>query len=150
VREVIKVKSVEARSLDGGIGYVRLKQFQSTSDGELTAPSTSFRAKGPLRGLVLDLRGNPGGLLDQAAKIADKFLTDGVIVSTVGASDGREEKRAKGPRHRADVPRGRARERHQRERERDRRRARSRTRTGRHRRRDDLRQRQRAARLPRT
>ncbi len=97
VREVIKVKSVEARSLDGGIGYVRLKQFQSTSTAELTAALDGFRAKGPLRGLVLDLRGNPGGLLDQAAKIADKFLTDGVIVSTVGASDGREEKRAKGP-----------------------------------------------------
>src|SRR5690606_36997843 len=47
-----------------------------------------------LRALVLDLRGNPGGLLDQAAKVADKFLEDGVIVSTVGMSEGREEKRA--------------------------------------------------------
>lgn len=97
VREVIKVRSVEARSLEGGIGYVRLKQFQSKSVEELSKALDEFRAKGPLRGLVLDLRGNPGGLLDQAARIADKFLTDGVIVSTVGASDGREEKRAKGP-----------------------------------------------------
>jgi len=44
--------------------------------------------------LVLDLRGNPGGLLEQAAKIADRFLEDGVIVSTVGTAEGREEKRA--------------------------------------------------------
>lgn len=97
VREVIKVKSVEARALEGGVGYVRLKQFQSSSMAELNLALEEFKSKGPLKGLVLDLRGNPGGLLDQAAKIADKFLTDGIIVSTVGASEGREEKRAKGP-----------------------------------------------------
>lgn len=96
-REVIKVKSVEARALEGGIGYVRLKQFQATSFAELEAALDDLRSKGPIKGLVLDLRSNPGGLLDQAARIADKFLTDGVIVSTVGASEGREEKRAKGP-----------------------------------------------------
>jgi carboxyl-terminal processing protease len=95
VREVIKVKSVESRALENGVGYVRLKQFQSTSMAELSLALKEFRAKGGLKGLVLDLRGNPGGLLDQAAKIADEFLTDGVIVSTVGASEGREEKRAK-------------------------------------------------------
>lgn len=96
-REVIKVRSIEARQLENGIGYVRLKQFQQSSTAELSIALDEFRAKGQLRGLVLDLRGNPGGLLDQAAKIADKFLTDGVIVSTVGASEGRDEKRAKGP-----------------------------------------------------
>ncbi len=96
-REIIKVRSVEHRALDQGIGYVRLKQFQATSFMELEAALDDLRAKGPLRGLVLDLRGNPGGLLDQAARIADKFLIDGTIVSTVGASEGREEKRAKGP-----------------------------------------------------
>jgi carboxyl-terminal processing protease len=96
-REVIKVRSVESRPLDGGIAYVRLKQFQQTSAAELDAALEAIRQKAPIRGLVLDLRGNPGGLLDQAAKIADKFLADGVIVSTVGASEGREEKRAKVP-----------------------------------------------------
>jgi carboxyl-terminal processing protease len=96
-RESIKVRSVESRALDGGVGYVRLKQFQATSFSELEAALDGFRSKGQLKGLVLDLRGNPGGLLDQAARIADKFLVDGVIVSTVGASEGREEKRAKGP-----------------------------------------------------
>jgi carboxyl-terminal processing protease len=97
MREVIKVRSVEFRALEQGIGYVRLKQFQATSTAELEAALDQLRQKGPIRGLVLDLRGNPGGLLDQAAKIADKFLLDGVIVSTVGASEGREEKRAKAP-----------------------------------------------------
>jgi carboxyl-terminal processing protease len=96
-REVIKVKSVESRALDQGVLYVRLKQFQQTSSTELEAALDDARQKGPIRGVVLDLRGNPGGLLDQAARIADKFLADGVIVSTVGASEGREEKRAKGP-----------------------------------------------------
>jgi len=96
-REVIKVRSVESHPLDNGIGYVRLKAFQQNSSAELDAALDDLRTKGPLRGLVLDLRGNPGGLLEQAARIADKFLADGVIVSTVGFSEGREEKRAKGP-----------------------------------------------------
>jgi carboxyl-terminal processing protease len=96
-REQIKVRSVEARMLDGSIGYVRLKQFQATSTGEIEAALSDFKSKGQLKGLVLDLRGNPGGLLEQAAKIADLFVADGVLVSTVGASEGRDEKRAKGP-----------------------------------------------------
>lgn len=96
-REIIKVKSVEAHPLDQGILYLRLKQFQQSSSAEVDAALDDARAKGPVRGLVLDLRGNPGGLLDQAARIADKFLVDGTIVSTVGASEGREEKRAKAP-----------------------------------------------------
>jgi carboxyl-terminal processing protease len=94
-REVIKVRSVESHPLEQGVGYVRLKQFQQSSSAELDAALDDLRSKGPIRGLVLDLRGNPGGLLDQAARIADKFLSEGTIVSTVGASEGREEKRAK-------------------------------------------------------
>jgi carboxyl-terminal processing protease len=96
-REVIKVRSVEYRAIEQGVGYVRLKQFQATSFAELDAALQDLSRKGAIRGLVLDLRGNPGGLLDQAARIADKFLVDGTLVSTVGASEGREEKRAKGP-----------------------------------------------------
>ncbi|MBW2454493.1 MAG: peptidase S41, partial [Deltaproteobacteria bacterium] len=53
-----------------------------------------IRDAGPLKGLVLDLRGNPGGLLDQAAKVADLFVQRGTIVSMVGASEGREDKKA--------------------------------------------------------
>ncbi len=94
LREVIKVRSVEARLLDGNVGYIRLKSFQQSSYDEVDAALTSFKEKGEMKGLVLDLRGNPGGLLDQAVKIADRFLKDGVIVATVGYSEGREERKA--------------------------------------------------------
>jgi carboxyl-terminal processing protease len=96
-RERITVKSVESHALEQGVGYVRLKQFQQSTSAELDAALDELRARGPIRGVVLDLRGNPGGLLDQAARVADKFLAEGTIVSTVGASEGREEKRAKAP-----------------------------------------------------
>jgi carboxyl-terminal processing protease len=94
VREVIRIKSVESRELAAGIGYVRLKQFQASTDDELGEALDGFRKTGAIKGLVLDLRGNPGGLLDQAARVADRFLSKGVIVATVGNSEGREEKHA--------------------------------------------------------
>ncbi|MBX3183258.1 MAG: PDZ domain-containing protein [Polyangiaceae bacterium] len=93
-REEIRIRSVEGRLLSPGIGYVRLRQFQSSTSRELEESLSQLRSKEPLRGLVLDLRGNPGGLLDQAAKVADQFLDSGVIVATVGNAEGREEKRA--------------------------------------------------------
>src|SRR5271154_1993940 len=89
-REVIHVASVEHRLLEGGIGYVRLKQFQANTTTDLQAALADMKKNGELKGLVLDLRGNPGGLLDQAAKVVDKFVEDGPIVATVGnPSDGR-------------------------------------------------------------
>ncbi len=94
VREVIRIKSVEQKLLQPGIGYVRLRQFQASSADELQEALNGFRDNGKLKGLVLDLRDNPGGLLDQAAKVTDTFISRGVIVSTVGGSEGRDEKRA--------------------------------------------------------
>jgi carboxyl-terminal processing protease len=96
-REIIKVVSVEHKLLDGNVGYVRLKQFQANTSSDLDRALTDLKkqAGGELKGLVLDLRGNPGGLLDQAARVADKFLHDGPIVATVGnPSEGRDEKNA--------------------------------------------------------
>ena len=94
-REVIRVASVEHRLLEGNIGYVRLKQFQANSYTDLEAALNDMRKNGELKGVVLDLRGNPGGLLDQAAKIADKWISEGPIVATVGnPNEGREEKLA--------------------------------------------------------
>jgi carboxyl-terminal processing protease len=93
MREVIHVASVEHKLLEGGVGYVRLKQFQANTTADLDAALDDLKHNGELKGLVLDLRGNPGGLLDQAAKVVDKFVEDGPIVATVGnPSDGREEK----------------------------------------------------------
>jgi carboxyl-terminal processing protease len=86
VRELIHVRAVESSLLPGGVGYVRLKQFQERADEEMAAALTHLQSEagGHLTGLVLDLRGNPGGLLDQAVKISDLFLSSGVIVTTVG------------------------------------------------------------------
>ena len=96
-REVIHVASVEHKLLDGGIGYVRLKGFQANTTSDMQAALADMKKNGELRGLVLDLRGNPGGLLDQAAKVVDTFVADGPIVATVGnPSEGREEKSAHG------------------------------------------------------
>jgi carboxyl-terminal processing protease len=94
-RETIHVASVEHKMLEGAdhVGYVRLKAFQANSSSDLDDALADLKKSGELKGLVLDLRGNPGGLLDQAAKIADKFIAEGPIVATVGnPSEGREEK----------------------------------------------------------
>jgi carboxyl-terminal processing protease len=94
-REVIKVQSVEHKALGDNIGYVRIKQFQANTAKDLDEALHELKKNGELKGLVLDLRGNPGGLLEQAARVADKFLTSGPIVATVGnpgAGEDREEK----------------------------------------------------------
>ena len=93
-RERIRVDSVVSKRLSNNVGYVRLKQFQATSTAEIRDALDAMRDQGELSGLVLDLRGNPGGLLEQAAKVGDLFLSRGTVVATVGASEGREEKRA--------------------------------------------------------
>jgi carboxyl-terminal processing protease len=96
-REVIHVASVDHKLLDGNIGYVRIKQFQANTTTDLQAALIDMKHGGELKGLVLDLRGNPGGLLDQAAKVVDTFVHEGPIVATVGnPSEGREEKVAHG------------------------------------------------------
>ena len=96
-REVIHVASVEHKLMDGGIGYVRIKQFQANTTADLEAALADMKKNGDLKGVVLDLRGNPGGLLDQAAKVVDTFVSEGPIVATVGnPSEGREEKSARG------------------------------------------------------
>lgn len=87
VRDFIRIVSVESKLFDGGYGYVRVKNFQDRTDRYLKKALDDLRAKarGELRGLVLDLRNNPGGLLDQAVRVADRFLPGGkTIVTTVG------------------------------------------------------------------
>jgi carboxyl-terminal processing protease len=80
-----EVKSVEGRLIEDGVAYIKIRVFSSTTDGALgdLLDQLSGRAKG-LRGLVLDLRRNPGGLLDQGVRVADRFIADGLIVKTVG------------------------------------------------------------------
>lgn len=83
-REVIVVASVAHKLLDGSIGYVRVKQFQNGTHDELLEAAAKLRKAngGELGGVILDLRNNPGGLVDEAASVADEFLIGGVIYTT--------------------------------------------------------------------
>jgi carboxyl-terminal processing protease len=85
-RELIRVQAVTARLLGDGILYVRLRAFQETTVAELrrALDRAATEREGGVRGLVLDLRDNPGGLLEQAVLVSDEFLARGVIVSTRG------------------------------------------------------------------
>jgi len=89
-REVIQVETVpQAHLLDGNVGYVKLSQFSANTTRDLaqSIQAQLTESGGKLEGLVLDLRGNPGGLLEQAIQVSDLFLSEGVIVKTVGGGD---------------------------------------------------------------
>jgi carboxyl-terminal processing protease len=93
VRDTIRVQSVRSRTLEEGYGYIRLAQFQERSDRDLQSALQKLSSeKGGLKGLVLDLRNNPGGLLTQAVKIADLFLDSGLVVYTEGRMDSQKQK----------------------------------------------------------
>jgi carboxyl-terminal processing protease len=85
-RTEVHVKTVQTEYLGNGLAYVRLTSFSegTSADLEQAAEDLEHAAGGALLGLVLDLRSNPGGLLDAAVGVADAFLTDGVIVSGTG------------------------------------------------------------------
>ncbi|MGO4336278.1 S41 family peptidase, partial [Labrys sp. KB_33_2] len=87
VRDIIKVQSVKAKKLGDDIGYIRITQFnEQTFDGLKKNIDKLSKEIGPdkLKGFVIDLRNNPGGLLDQAIQVSDAFLERGEIVSTRG------------------------------------------------------------------
>ncbi|MBT3220764.1 MAG: S41 family peptidase [Proteobacteria bacterium] len=90
VRDHIQVSSVEAVLLNNQIAYIRLLQFQEGAARELQSRLEKMEEQIKLKGLILDLRDNPGGLLDQAVAVADLFLDEGVIVSTRSRLDGSE------------------------------------------------------------
>ena len=89
-REIIKVKSVRGATLADGIHYVHISSFQENTGDELNEFLKTH--KNNLHGLILDLRDNPGGLLDQAVRVCDLFIESGVIVSTVGRDRNRVER----------------------------------------------------------
>lgn len=86
VRELIRVRSVASRVLEPGYGYLRISTFQTDTGPALRRQLRALTGdeKSPLRGLVLDLRSNPGGLLSAAVEAADALLEDGLIVRTKG------------------------------------------------------------------
>jgi carboxyl-terminal processing protease len=85
-RSRVQLHSVKAELPEAGFGYVRIAQFSETTAGELTEALRTLRKNNgaPLKGLVLDLRNNPGGVLEAAVAVADSFLDGGVIVSAKG------------------------------------------------------------------
>jgi carboxyl-terminal processing protease len=90
-RAVIKVKSVKYKMLDEGFAYVKLNQFQERTTEELDKALDELTAKSDgkkLRGLILDLRNNPGGLLQEAVSVSNEFLDSGLIVYTKGRAAG--------------------------------------------------------------
>ncbi len=83
-REIIEVSSVREQLLDDGIGYVRIKQFQSGTHAELLDAVARLRkaSGGTLSGVLLDLRNNPGGLVSEATAVADEMLDHGIVFTT--------------------------------------------------------------------
>jgi carboxyl-terminal processing protease len=93
-RDVIRIQSVKSKMLDGGYGYVRVTTFQENTGEGVEKAIEEFEAKdhGKVKGLVLDLRDNPGGLLNQAVKVSDDFLDGGLIVYTQGREENQQQK----------------------------------------------------------
>lgn len=83
-REVINVESVHLRMITANLAYLRIKAFQAGTARNVARALEHATASGALKGLVLDLRNNPGGLLDQAVRVSDLFIAKGLIVRTMG------------------------------------------------------------------
>ncbi|MCP3688548.1 MAG: S41 family peptidase [Gammaproteobacteria bacterium] len=86
-REIIRVKSVKNRMLEPGFGYVRITNFQSRTSADLLKAISDLQKDQTLEGLVLDLRNNPGGVLNGAIEVSDAFINNGLIVYTEGRVD---------------------------------------------------------------
>lgn len=86
-RDLIKVLSVRSRTLEPGYGYLRIAQFQAQTGLETVEALTDMQVNGHLKGLVLDLRNNPGGVLQSSVDVVDALLDAGMIVYTEGRMD---------------------------------------------------------------
>jgi carboxyl-terminal processing protease len=94
-RNIIPIRSIKSKIYDGHIGYIRISAFQERTGDDLKKALREIEAKArPLKGIVLDMRNNPGGLLHQSVEVSDAFLKSGVIVSTRGRSKSMESKAA--------------------------------------------------------
>jgi carboxyl-terminal processing protease len=93
-RDVIKIQSVKSKQLEDGYSYLRITTFQEATDEGVEKAVDQFTkdGHGKIKGLVLDLRDNPGGLLNQAVKVSDDFLDGGMIVYTQGRLENQQQK----------------------------------------------------------
>ena len=90
-RAIIQITSVRSRILEPGYGYLRISHFQVNTGRKMREELTKLTSEGPLQGLILDLRNNPGGVLTAAVSVADAFVTDGLIVYTKGRQKDAEQ-----------------------------------------------------------
>jgi carboxyl-terminal processing protease len=100
VRDIIKVKSVKYRMMDDQYGYIRIVQFQENTSKDLNNALDELQKKNNIKGILLDLRNNPGGLLEQAVEVSDKFLSEGMIVYIEGRN--KEDSKMKFYAHKKD------------------------------------------------
>jgi len=93
VRDVVKVVSVSARMLEPGYAYLRVRAFQERTASDLARALEQLHEEAgePFEGLVIDLRDNPGGLLNQAVQVADAWLSEGLVVYTKGRVEGQQQ-----------------------------------------------------------
>jgi carboxyl-terminal processing protease len=92
-RSIIPIKSIKSKVYDDHIGYIRISAFQERTSDDLKKALREIEAKArPLKGIVLDMRNNPGGLLTQSVEVSDAFLKSGIIVSTRGRAKNMESK----------------------------------------------------------
>ncbi len=85
IRDIIPLISIRSNTIEPGYGYVRITNFRENTDHDLEAALKKLESQEvPLKGLIVDLRNNPGGLLEQAVRVADDFLDSGLIVYTDG------------------------------------------------------------------
>jgi len=93
-RAIIKVTAVRGKTLDPGYGYIRIAQFQVNTGRKLRTEVDKLKSEndGQLKGLVLDLRNNPGGVLTAAVSVSDAFITKGLVVYTEGRTPDSEQK----------------------------------------------------------
>ena len=91
-RKIIKIRSVKSKILEDNIGYIRLTAFNENSGKQIKRKLNEFNDNEKIKGFILDLRNNPGGLLSQAIKISDFFLSSGEIVSTKSRQESENRK----------------------------------------------------------
>ncbi len=104
-RVTIDVKSAKYEMLTGNFGYIRLNHFQEKSSQEVKNALAKLEKKGKVNGIILDMRNNPGGLLDEAVETVNLFVDEGVIVSTIGRNkEDKDVKHARSGVARLDFP----------------------------------------------
>jgi len=86
-RDTVRVRSVRSRVLEEGYGYLRISQFQIDTGNDVAREIKKLQKKGKLKGLIVDLRNNPGGVLQSSVEVADVFLEEGLVVYTEGRTE---------------------------------------------------------------